>query len=242
MEDNTGDSQTPLECLERKFEAQLDNFTDEVRTAERCFQIYMTTHEMYGSEPDVKRLVEESRYFWMTTLGALQMAMAVTIARIFDSKAHYSINQLMDLTRKPELFDLEALCNRKRRLSDNADEWLPDFIVGLSSPTKDDLKVFSTAIRKHRKEFDATHLILRQKWFGHREFTREAANAAMSKVSIDGIREMLACLSDVSNALFQLYYNGTVPTSSYFERPSVEDTFVIDQTKDLLLRTAKIFT
>lgn len=238
MEGNTGDN---LTTLEREFEAQLENFTDEVRIAERCFQIYTTTYEMYGAEADVKKLVDKNIYFWLTTLGALQMTMSITIARIFDSKAPYSINRLMQLAHEPTLFTVEALSHRKKRLSENADEWLPDYTRDLRSPSKEDLKVFGTAIKKHRKEFDATHLIIRQKWFAHREFTREEASAAMSKVSIDGIREMLACLNDVGNALFQLYNNGTVPTSSYFERPSVEDAFVIDQTKDLLLQAARIF-
>jgi hypothetical protein len=225
--------------LEAAFELQLQNFEEEVRVAERCYQVIMTIAETHRASQQVEKVMFETFYFWDTALEGLRVALAMALARIFDEDAAYSVDKLLNVARDPRLYTAAALAARKTRLSDNADEWLSAFLEGHREPTLDDLRLFSKAIRGHRKEYKAKHLDLRRKWHAHREFTRAQAAAAVSKITDEAITEMIECLRNISNSLYQLYWNGIIPDEDSLKAPPPRDKTIAEATKELLVLAAR---
>jgi HEPN superfamily AbiU2-like protein len=113
-----------------EFEAQLELFRTEAESAIQFFYAWEATHAVAASDKAVVRLLNQAPLFWNTSLGALQMSTLVALGRIFDpDPKNHSVSRLLSIAHSNlDIFSKEALAQRKRKQSANADEWLPEFL------------------------------------------------------------------------------------------------------------------
>lgn len=151
--------------------------------------------------------------FWNTAMGAFQTAFFITLGRIFDQKSPHNIDRLLKLAQENrEIFSKEALANRKRKASPNADEWLPEYLKTSYEPTDKDFRAIRKKIKDYRKIYETNYRDIRHKIYAHKEVSdAEAVQKLFSKTNIRELQKVFVFVNALYEALWQLLYNGHKP-------------------------------
>lgn len=67
-----------------------------------------------------------------------------------------------------EIFSKDALADRKRRLSANADEWLAEYLRTAYEPTSEDFRRLKQHVAVRRRIYESNYKALRHAVFAHR--------------------------------------------------------------------------
>ncbi|MDZ7594579.1 MAG: hypothetical protein U0932_08010 [Thiobacillus sp.] len=198
-----------------QFKRELEIFRAESDAAVQFFFGWQTVHAVAGTDGSVRNALNKTPLFWNTNLGALQAAMLLTLGRIFDPDPNnHSITRLLGLAhRNLKLFSKEALAERKRELSPNADEWLSEYLNGVYVPSSDDFRKLKKYVAIRRRVYEENYRPLRHQYFAHRSASESSDVAALfAKTNIRELQQMLTFLRRLHEALWQLFYNGHKPT------------------------------
>lgn len=198
-----------------EFETQLELFRTEVQSALQFFYAWDSTHAVAAKNKSVVLLLNQAPLFWNTALGALQTSTLVALGRVFDPDTtnNHSVTRLLTLAHANlDIFSKEALAARKRNLSANADEWLPEYLAAVYVPTSDDFRRLKRHVALRRKIYEQNYRPLRHKVFAHRGVTTQAEVAALfAKTDLRELRQLLVFLGRLYEALWQVYHNGHKP-------------------------------
>lgn len=198
-----------------EFETQLELFRTEAQGALQFFYAWDATHAVAAKDKSVVRLFNQAPLFWNTALGALQISSLVALGRVFDPDTtnNHSITRLLAFAHANiDIFSKEALAARKRKLSANADEWLPGYLAAAYVPTGDDFRRLKRHVTMRRKIYEQNYRPIRHKVFAHRGVATQAEVAALfAKTDLRELRQLLVFLSRLYEALWQAYYNGHKP-------------------------------
>ena len=83
-------------------------------------------------------------------MGSLQTSFFMVLGRIFDQDSKHNIDKLVKTAQENrEIFSKGALAKRKTEQSNNADEWIDDYLKSVYEPTAKDFR----ELRKKVKEF-----------------------------------------------------------------------------------------
>lgn len=223
---------TSMVTLSEEFETQLELFRTEGQSALQFFYVWDATHAVAASDKSVVRLLNQAPLFWNTALGALQTSTLVSLGRLFDPQTtnHHNINRLLAFAHANiDIFSKEALATRKRALSADADEWLPDYLATAYVPTGDDFRRLKRYVARRRKLYEQNYRPLRDKVFAHRGVaTKAEVDALFAKTNLRELRQLLVFPGRLYEALWQAYYNGNKPVlrparysvERMFEQPS----------------------
>jgi hypothetical protein len=153
-----------------QFKRELEIFRTESDVAVQFFYAWQTVNTVAGADRSVHNALNKAPLFWNTTLGALQAATLLTLGRVFDPDPdNHSITRLLCLAhRNLQLFSKEALAERKRELSPNADEWLPEYLEGVYVPSSNDFWKLKKFIAIRRRTYEKNYRPLRHQYFAHR--------------------------------------------------------------------------
>jgi hypothetical protein len=198
-----------------EFESQLELFRTEAESAIQFFFAWDATHAVAAKSKSVVRLLNEAPLFWNTALGALQTATFVVLGRVFDpDQRNHSVTRLLALAHAHlEIFSKEALADRKRKLSPNADEWLPKFLEEAYVPSGQDFRRLKHHVSHRRKIYERNYQPIRHKVFAHRGVVTHAeVGELFAMTNLKELRQLLVFLSRMHEALWQLYFNGQKPT------------------------------
>ena len=198
-----------------EFKRELEIFRTEGDAAVQFFYTWQTVNAVAGSNQSVHRALNKAPLFWNTSLGALQSATLVTLGRMFDpDPKNHSITRLLSLAHSNlELFSKEALAERKRELSTNADEWLPEYLKGVYVPNSDDFRRLKRHVSVRRRIYEKNYRPLRHQFFAHRSASQSTDVAALfAKTNIRELQQLLVFLRRMHEALWQLFFNGNKPT------------------------------
>jgi AbiU2 len=198
-----------------EFEAQLELFRTESSSAIQYFYAWDATHAVASKNKSVVKLLDQAPLFWNTALGALQAATFMALGRVFDpDQKNHSVTRLLSFGHSNlNLFSKDALSARKRRLSDNADEWLPRYLEDVYVPNSDDFRRLKGHVAKNRKIYELNYRPLRHKVFAHRAVVTPAEVGQLSSnANLSELRQLLVFLGGLHEALWQLYFNGRKPT------------------------------
>lgn len=196
------------------FETQLELFRTEAQSAIQFFYAWDATHAVAAKDKSVFRLLNQAPLFWNTTLGALQASAFVALGRIFDPDPNnHSVTRLLALAHgNLDIFSMDALAERKRKLSQNADEWLEEYLKHAYVPTGEDFRRLKRYVAQRRKLYEQVYRPLRHKVFAHRGITTKAeVTDLFAKTDLRELRQLLVFLGRLYEALWQLYYNGHKP-------------------------------
>ena len=165
-----------------EFKRELEIFRTEGDAAVQFFYTWQTVNAVAGSDQSVHRALNRAPLFWNTSLGALQSATLVTLGRMFDpDPKNHSITRLLSLAHSNlELFSKEALAERKRELSANADEWLQEYLKGIYVPNSDDFRRLKRHVSVRRRTYEENYRPLRHQFFAHRSASQRIAKYGCS--------------------------------------------------------------
>lgn len=211
MQSNRGNVSNP----ERDFERELEVFRTECQGAIQFFYSWQTVHAVAGSDKAVQRALNDAPLFWNTSLSALQVATFIALGRVFDpDQKNHNVSRLLALGHKNlGIFSKEALADRKRKLSANADEWLPEYLSSVYEPSSEDFRRLKQHVAVRRRIYEANYKALRHGVFAHRgPLERADVDALFAKTNIRELQQLLVFLNRLYEALWQLLFNGIKPT------------------------------
>ena len=188
-----------------EFKRELEIFRTEGDAAVQFFYTWQTVNAVAGSDQSVHRALNKAPLFWNTSLGALQSATLVTLGRIFDpDQKNHSITRLLSLAHSNlELFSKEALAERKRELSFDADEWLPEYLKGVHVPNSDDFRRLKRHVSVRRRTYEENYRPLRHQLFAHRSASESTDVAALfAKTNIRELQQLLTFFRRMHEALW----------------------------------------
>lgn len=141
--------------------------------------------------------------------GALQYATIVSLGRVFDGTGIYTVHRMYRITEQSRhLFSREALAARKLRMSENASEWVAEFVKSAHEPTTADFRRIRSLINKHRSVYQAKIDPLRDKHFAHAGVNRHELSSLFSVAKYRDVERIVVFLNQLHEALWEMFYNG----------------------------------
>ena len=198
----------------REFEHELEVFRTEGDAAVQFFFAWQTVNAVAGKDQSIYSALNRAPMFWNTSLGALQTATLITLGRVFDpDPKNYSVTRLLSIAeRNLALFSKEALAERKRKLSANADEWLAGYLQDVYVPDREDFKRLKRYVAVRRRSYEEKYRPLRHQIFAHRNAMNSICIADLiAKTNTRELQQLLVFLRRMHEALWQLFFNGNKP-------------------------------
>lgn len=198
---------------EKQFSQELEYLRREIDSGTQMLFAHLAFQEIAGTNSKVLQGVNETPLFWGTTLYAWQCGYFITLHRIFDSKNRYHVSRVLELAREnTDIFSKTSLANRKRHSSDNADEWLPEYLAKVYVPSAKDIRELERKLSFHKSRYDARYRRLRNKIFAHRDVADpEKVRDLFSQTSVREMKGMYLFLAKLYDALWELLHNGRKP-------------------------------
>ena len=211
---NVGRHKERMRNPKAEFEAELEVFRQEAESAVQFFYAWLSVHQVASRNETVEDLLNAAPLFWNTALGALQSSAFIALGRIFDQERDtHNIDCLIRLAQiNPDIFSLEALAERKRRLAPTANEWLAEYLKNAHVPTHDDFRRLRKHVAARRKIYEANFRPVRHKVFAHKHLSHQVDQQALfAKVSVPEIQQVLVFLRRLHQALWDLLLNRRKP-------------------------------
>ncbi|HSH73791.1 MAG TPA: hypothetical protein VK974_12115 [Methylophilaceae bacterium] len=196
------------------FSNDLELFRTEAESALQFFYAWDSVHVVAAEDQKIHRLLNQAPMLWNTSLAALQTSTFVALGRLFDpGKNNHSVTRLLSTAHSNlAMFSKDALAERKRQQSANADEWLPEYLETVYVPSSEDFRRLKRHLAKRRKIYEANYKPLRHKLFAHRGVSNQAEVADLyAKTNIRELQQLLVFLRCLHETLWQLYFNGRKP-------------------------------
>ncbi len=200
---------------EKHFERELECFRSEVEAGIQTLFAYLAVHATAHGKPVIENKLNATPYFWRTVLYSLQSAQFIVLGRIFDSepKSKHNVHKLLKFVQdNPVIFSKNFLEKRKRKGSSNANEWLPNYMEDVYEPDAKDFRRLRKHIARRKKTYMGAYRDIRRKVFAHKEVTsREEIGKLFGRTTMDELKEIFLFLSNLYQALWQMYHNGRKP-------------------------------
>lgn len=231
-------------CSWAEFEQELSVFSEEVGALGRSVGALMTLKREFSTRAAVREAIRENPWFWSSTVDALQSSVFITLGRIFDNKAPHSVARLLSMAASaPDMFGPASLRERRRVKFAEAsaeDQALFGAVAEEScyQPSPADFKRLRQQLKPHRRLFESKHEEIRNKWFAHREHTKESASDLFAKADLEEIQKIAAFLSSLDTELWNAYYNGSKPEIDVLRAQSSAQIVVEKDTREMLKRLA----
>lgn len=196
------------------FSHDLELFRTEAESALQFFYAWDAIHAVAAQDKKVHRLLNQAPMLWNTSLGALQGSTFIALGRLFDpDTSNHSVTRLLSRAHADlSMFSKEALAERKRKQSENSDEWLPEYLKTVYVPSSEDFRRLKRHLAQRRKVYEANYKPLRHKVFAHRSVSsRDEVADLYSKTNIRELQQLLVFLRRLHETLWQLYFNGHKP-------------------------------
>jgi hypothetical protein len=198
---------------DKQFEHELEVFRTEAQSGTQFFYAFLAINDIIVENKKIRHVVNSAPLFWKTNIGALQTAFFITLGRIFDQRSKHNIDSLLRFAQDNKtIFSKDALAKRKRKDSQNADDWLEDFLKESYEPVTDDFRRLRKYVKKYRKIYEANYRDIRRKIYAHKELSDEVQIKQLyQKTKIRELERLFVFLNKLWEALWQLFHNGRKP-------------------------------
>ena len=198
---------------EQRFIRELEVFRTEAQAGAQFLYAYLSFNSIVSEKRRTYNEVNKTHLFWNTTMGSLQTSFFIVLGRIFDQKSAHNIDKLIKTAQDNKgIFSKGALANRKKEQSNNADEWLDDYLNSVYEPTSKDFRELRKKVREFRKIYESNYRDIRHKIYAHKEVSdAEEMQKLFSKTNIRELQRVFVFVNALYEALWQLLYNGRKP-------------------------------
>jgi len=198
---------------EEQFEHELEIFRTEVESGTQFFYAYLAINDVLSANKAALDAVNKSPLFWKTNVGALQAAFFIALGRVFDQKPNHNVDRLLRLAKNNiSIFSKDALAERKRKVSSNADEWLAEYMKDVYVPTTADFRQLRKHVIKYRQIYERKYRDIRHKIYAHKELSKpEDIQRLYSLTNISELEKLCVFLNKLHQTLWELLLNGRKP-------------------------------
>ena len=198
---------------EKEFESELEVFRDEIETGLKVLFTFLAVHATAHDKPNIIAKLNAAPYFWRTVLYSLQSTQFIVLGRVFDSSSEHNVHRLIKSAQEnTAIFSKDALAARKLAGSENAEEWLPEYMTHVYEPEASDFRRLRSHIAQRKKIYMGVYRDIRRKVFAHKELVDHGTiNELFQSTSIAELKEIFIFLSKLYQALWQLFHNGRKP-------------------------------
>lgn len=209
----TGRGSPSATATDAQFEQELEAFYRQGAEAIQFLFAQLAINQVATRNGRTLRALNITPMFWNTVVGALQHAGIVALGRVFDNNSKHNVGRLIRLAEQNgHLFSKAALAARKRRMSNNADEWLPTYLSRVHVPTTTDFRRLRQFVKRHRAIFESQLKEIRHKHVAHTEVIDKAEiSAIFAKARLTDQERLVVFLSKLYKALWEMFYNGRPP-------------------------------
>ena len=203
-----------MSSSESAFSAELEVFRREAESAVQFFYAWLSIHQVAQRSEEVEDLLNRAPLLWNTVLGALQSSVFIALGRVFDQERDtHNVDRLLRIAQQnPEMFSLEALAERKRKLAPSAEEWLGEYLKNAYVPVSQDFRRLRKHVAARRRIYEANYQPVRHKIFAHKQLSEQVDPSTLfARVSVPEIQQVLVFLRRLHEALWNLLFNGQKP-------------------------------
>lgn len=199
---------------EADFDERLGIFRRQKAEATRLWFCAAAINEV-SKDLRTNRMIQRTPGFWITVRGGLERHALICVGKVFDQTSPYNIDTLLKAAwdaKQAGAFSKSALVARKRRISNLAEEILQGFVEDAPVLANSDFKRVSRLVKKYRAIYVSQYRDIRNKHLAHDEIVDAVALSAMfAKTSLRDLEKLIRFLNQLEQALWHLYYNGTLP-------------------------------
>jgi hypothetical protein len=193
----------------------LETFQTQVGEATQFLYIAHAIDELAARNQEVLQLLNDTPHFWLTIKVGLQNSAILTVGKIFDqaSDAH-SIHKLLKYVyeNRQTVFSKTALAQRKKQMAPEIADVLAEYMRGVHEFKQSDIQRVSCLLKKYRRIYFEQFHDIRTNLIAHTLVVDPAEIAALyAKTNRRELEKCVRFLNQLSNALWHLYYNGTLP-------------------------------
>jgi len=201
---------------DQTFENALKIFETQVGEATQFWFAASAMNEIAIANPDTLTALNVTPSFWLTARVGMENQAILSVGKIFGPRKTnpYNIDSLFDVLRDSvsTVFSRESLAARKRRMSSNADEWLPQFMQRIHVPDLQDINGLHALSKPHRRTYGTQWEQIRNEHVAHTGLVDPTARwEAFQKTRISDLEELVGFLNQFHDALWRMYYDGRRP-------------------------------
>jgi AbiU2 len=207
----------PAPLTDKEYKAELEIVANEVYEANYFNQTNEAMNDLLLNDERV--FVATGRYpeFWQAHKSATQVALFMSLWRIFDTKNDDAkgIHTLLRITTANlHLFAKSVLAVRKMAGENTKPPWFDNFLKAAWEPTSARcLKPLKDALKPHAKLFEEVYGPIRHNIYGHRLMSDLRAGAELfPQTNRKALGEMIHFLQNLVSDLQHLYNHGNKPT------------------------------
>ena len=198
---------------DQQFIRELEVFRTEAQAGAQFLYAYLSFNSIVSEKRKTYNEVNKTPLFWNTTMGSLQTSFFMVLGRIFDQDSKHNIDKLVKTAQdNKEIFSKGALAKRKTEQSDNADEWIDDYLKSVYEPTAKDFRELRKKVKEFRKIYESNYRDIRHKIYAHKEVSdAEEMQKLFSKTNIRDLQKVFVFVNALYESLWQLLHNGHKP-------------------------------
>jgi hypothetical protein len=196
--------------IEEDFIEELEVFRKEVYSGIQMFYANMSINAVLGKNKIALDVINETPLLWGTIMHSLQMSCFIVLGRVFDEKsASYSVYRLLKLAeRNVTIFEKDALRRRKVAGSDDAAEWIEEYMESVCVPRSSDFRRMRKHVAKYKKMF-IKYREIRNNVYAHKVVvTRDDVNELFSVTNVGEMQKIFIFLKRLYDSLWELFNNG----------------------------------
>jgi hypothetical protein len=199
---------------ENAFRDELEVFRTEAEEAIRFSYAYLTINSALAHNEKALRIVNEAPLFWGTIAEALQTSFFIALGRVFDQNSQHNIDRLLKVAQQynVDIFSKGALEARKRKGSQNADEWIDGYMKHVYVPTANDFRRLRKHVSKCRRVYENGYRDIRDQFYAHKMLSKpDDVQKLFAKANIREMQKLSIFLSRLHDCLWELFHNGRKP-------------------------------
>lgn len=170
----------------------------------------------YFQNSKIFQAIEANSQFWMDYKHSSIVFAIITLGRILDKNANaHKIERLIETAEKSGLFKNEKLRERKISGSENAHEWIDNYMQGAHQLSDADFKKISEFVFETRRKWEGVK-DLRNKIYAHQEAMDDQKKSLILENSKYVVFEdIIDRLLTVGHIFWDAFHNGKAPDFDY---------------------------
>lgn len=211
------------------YEEEFRIFSNNVNQAARSFHYHCEIkkqihedgihHEKMGGyfqDSKIFQAINENAQFWSDYIYSSISNTIIILGRIFDrNKNSHGIERLISQARVSALFTKEELRIRKVSGSDNANEWIDNYMANIRDFERSEYSSFLRYIVKTKKLWSDIKKV-RNKLYAHQAVINLATKTSiLEKATYASIGEILSRLLVIEHIFFEAFHNGYPPNYDF---------------------------
>jgi len=198
-----------------EYKKHYDEFAQNVAYAARTWHHHVHLNNRAAEDQVILAALDKAARYWLDQRYAAVQTTIIFLGKIFDNdgRVHNVDKTLRAAHEEKEHFSKTEL--RKRKVESGGEfEGLDEYVQNATEPDSEDFKAISAEVKKAKVIWERIKP-LRDKIYAHNEILSDAERKALYEaVKNDDITEILQILLNISEALWQIEFNGRRPDFS----------------------------